>query len=257
MSLKIENISSDKNEKVKNLLSRKNDLFMFEGGKLVYDILKNKFIPSLMIINIDHRDKFISSIPVETKVWLVSDKVMKKISSLKSLPTAISVFDKLAQKSEIFGEQIIFAFDNIQDPGNLGSLFRCAAAFGITSIALTGECVKLTNTKFLRTAQNAAFYISVKKFDSLEDFLRESEKKKFNVYLTSSHHQDKKTTIQEINLPAIVVIGNEGKGLASGLLSKYPAVSLDQTDRIESLNAGVSGCILMNILSEKFKLIKS
>ena len=257
MSSKIENIISDKNEKVKNLLSRKDELFMFEGGKLVSDILKNNFIPSLMIINISYSEDFVDLIPVETKVWLVSEKVMKKISSLKSIPKAISVFDKLTQKSEVFGEQIIFVFDNIQDPGNMGSLFRCAAAFGITSIALTGKCVKLTNTKFLRTAQNAALHISVKIFDSLEDFLGESEKKKFNVYLTSSHHQDKKTTIQDVKLPAIVVIGNEGKGLPNRLLSKYPAVSLDQTDIVESLNAGVSGCIIMNIISDKFGLIKS
>ena len=67
MSSKIENIISDKNEKVKNLLSRRDDLYVFEGGKLVSDILKNNFIPSLIIINIDHSENFLNSIPVETR----------------------------------------------------------------------------------------------------------------------------------------------------------------------------------------------
>ncbi|MEN8223194.1 MAG: RNA methyltransferase [Acidobacteriota bacterium] len=257
MSLKIENIVSDKNDKVKKLLSRRDELYIFEGEKLVSDILKNNFKPSLMVINNDNYEKFIDFIPRETAVWLVSERVMKKISSLRSLPAVILIFDKLPVDSDIYKKKIIFAVDNIQDPGNLGSVFRCAAAFGIPSIALTGECVRLTNTKFLRTAQNSVFYISVKRFDSLKSFLTEVKRDKFNVYLTSSHRQEKKSDIEDIKLPAVVVIGNEGKGVEKGLLDKYPAISIDQTGLVESLNAGVSSCILMNRISAKLDLIKS
>lgn len=256
MSSKIENITSEKNEKVKNLLSRYDDLYMFEGEKLVSDILKNKYIPSLMIINSEHYEKFSNSIPRDSSVWLVSEKVMKKISSLSSIPVIISIFDKLPENNNINNNKIIFAVDNIQDPGNLGSVFRCAAAFGITSIVLTGECVRLTNTKFLRTAQNAVFNLSVKKFDSLEEFLPEAEREKYNVYLTSSHQQEKQAVIEEIKLPAVIVIGNEGKGVKKRLFEKYPSVSIDQTGQVESLNAGVSSCILMNLLSARFELTK-
>ncbi len=256
MSSKIEKIVSGANEKVKNLLSRSNDLYMFEGEKLVSDILKNKFIPSLVIVNSEHYENFSSSIPPDSSVWLVSEKVMKKISTLSSIPSIIVIFDNLPENIDIYNNKVIFAVDNIQDPGNLGSVFRCAAAFGIGSIALTGECVRLTNTKFLRTAQNSVFHISVKKFDSLDDFIAEVEEKKFNIYLTSSHQQEKQVTIEDIKLPAVLVTGNEGKGVEKAILDKYSSVSIDQTGLVESLNAGVSSCILMNLISAKFELCK-
>lgn len=257
MSSKIENITSEKNEKVKSLLSESDDLYMFEGEKLVLDILKNKYVPSLMIINSAHYEKFSNSIPRDSSVWLVSEKVMKKISSLRSIPVIISIFDKLPENSNIYDNNIIFVVDNIQDPGNLGSVFRCAAAFGIASIVLTGECVRLTNTKFLRAAQNSIFNISVKRFDSLEEFFPEVERDKYNIYLTSSHQHEKQVAIEDIKLPAVIVIGNEGKGVTKELFEKYPSVSIDQTGLVESLNAGVSSCILMNLMSARFELAKS
>lgn len=257
MFSKSENIISGRNVKVKNLISKKNDLYLFEGKKLVLDILNNSIVPSLLILNIDGTAMLDYSIPEGVPVWRVSEKVIKKISSLKSPPDAIAVFDELPRKNDFFSGAVIFAVDSIQDPGNLGSLFRCAAAFGIASIALMGECVRLSNTKFLRTAQNSVFHIAIKKFDSLQVFIKEAESRGVNIYLTSSHQQEKQTDVREMRLPAAVVIGNEGQGVDSKFLENFPAISVRQTGLVESLNAGISGCILMNILAEKFDLTRS
>ncbi len=257
MFSKIEHITSDKNVKVKSLISRKDELYIFEGEKLVLDIIGKNFIPKILVVNDDYRERF-NSIPVEDmNVWYVSEKIIRKISSFKSPPTIIAVYEKLPENPGFNDSNIVFVMDNIQDPGNLGSSFRCAAAFGIRSIALTGESVKLTNAKFLRTAQNSVFYLSVEKFDSLETFIDEAEKKKFNIYLTSSHQQGISASIEDIKLPAVIVLGNEGKGVNENLFYKYPSIQIKQTNLVESLNAGISGCILMNLISGHFGLINS
>ncbi|MCK5220104.1 MAG: RNA methyltransferase [Candidatus Aminicenantes bacterium] len=257
MSSKIEHITSDKNTKVKSLISRKDELFIFEGEKLVLDIIGKNFIPDVFIVNNDYREKFISIPLEEMNVWYVSEKVIRKISSFKSPPAIIAVYEKLPENPGFSDSNIVFAMDNIQDPGNLGSSFRCAAAFGIRSIALTGESVKLTNAKFLRTAQNSVFYLSIERFDTLENFIDEAEKKKYNVYLTSSHKQGRSVSIENIKLPAVIVLGNEGKGVNENLFYKYPSIMIKQTNLVESLNAGISGCILMNLISDHFELINS
>lgn len=257
MSSKIEHITSDKNIKVKNLISRKDELFIFEGEKLVLDIIGKNFIPRILVVNNDHREKF-KSIPLaDMNVWYVSEKVIRKISSFKSPPAIIAVYEELPENQEFNDSKIIFAMDNIQDPGNLGSSFRCAAAFGIRSIVLTGESIKLTNAKFLRTAQNSVFYLSVEKSDSLESFIDQAKKKKYNIYLTSSHKQERSASIKDIKLPAVIVLGNEGKGVNENLFYKYPSILIKQSNLVESLNAGISGCILMNLISGHFGLINS
>ncbi|MCK5221957.1 MAG: RNA methyltransferase [Candidatus Aminicenantes bacterium] len=257
MFLKTEHIVSDKNIKVKDLISRKDELFIFEGEKLVSDLIRKDFTPALLLVNSEHEKKFEPVIQEGTPVWNVSEKVMRKISSLKSPPTIIAVYEELPDNPGIYKNKIIFAMDSIQDPGNLGSIFRCAAAFGIRSIALTGECVKLTNNKLLRAAQNSVFYLSVAKYTSLGDFITEAVEKKFNIYLTSSRHHGAQASIDDIELPAVLVLGNEGKGVSEKFFRNYQTISIGQTDLVESLNAGVSGCILMNQVSEHFRLIKS
>jgi len=243
--------------KVKELLSRKDDLYIFEGEKLVSDLLSKKFIPHLLVLDIDQVETFATIIPANIPVWYVSDKVIRKISSLKSPPSIIAVYENLPESHGLYNENIVIAMDGIQDPGNLGTVFRCAAAFGIRSIALSGESVKLTNTKFLRSAQNSVFYTSVKKYSSLEDLISEAIEKKFNIYLTSSHRQGHTSSVKNISLPAVIVVGNEGIGLDKKLLNKYSSISIRQTEVVESLNAGISGCLLMNQMAEHFGLIKS
>lgn len=257
MFLKTEHIASDKNIKVKELISRKDELFMFEGEKLVSDVIRKNFIPALLLVNSGQQKKFEPVIPKDIPVWYVSEKVMKKISSLKNPPSIIAIYEELPENPGIYKNRVIFAMDNIQDPGNLGSIFRCAAAFGIRSIALTGECVKLTNNKFLRAAQNSVFYLSVEKYISLDNFVTKAVGNKYNIYLTSSHDHGTPASIDDIKLPAVFVLGNEGKGVGEKFFNNYPVISIGQTDLVESLNAGVSGCILMNQISEQFGLIKS
>jgi len=256
LSLKIEYITSDKNTRIKDLLFRKDELFVFEGEKLVMDIMRKEAVPDLLIVNKVHQEVYELVSKKGIPVWEVTEKVMKKLSSLKNPPSMIAIYEQIPTETSIFRNSMVIAVDTFQDPGNLGSIFRCAAAFGIRSIALVGECVRLTNTKFLRAAQNSVFYPSVKRFDSLEGFLTEAIEKKFNIYLTSSHRTGSSILIKDVMSPAVIVLGNEGRGVNDKFLNEHPVISIRQTDLVESLNAGISGCILMNLVSEHLALIE-
>ncbi len=255
MSLKIKRILSDKNTNVKKLISDKENLFFFEGEKIISDLFQSGIIPELLIIGENSVENFRKFENKCKNIWHTSDTVIKKISSLKTPPGSIAIVKKISSGKDFYKHKIIFAIDKIQDPGNMGTIFRCAAAFGIRSIALTGDCTKINNPKFLRASQNSLFHISVKEFKTLEEFLKEKNVSDFNIYMTSPRLSKKVTEIKNIKLPAIIVIGNEGKGINESLLEQFNSVSIPQSEIVESLNAGVSGCILMNKLSEKFGLL--
>ncbi len=255
MSLKIRNILSDKNIKIKEIYKKKDELYIFEGVKLVKDLSSRGFSPDIVLIREDYEDQIDLREKNYKELWYVSEKAIKKISSLKNSSPLIAIYEKLPESTNFFDTPVIFAMDGIQDPGNLGSIFRCAAAFGIKSVALIGSCVKLTNTKFLRTSQNSVFYVNTKIFESMEQFAKEIEGNGFNMYLTTSYNKKKFVAVNKITFPAVIVLGNEGSGIDGKFFEEYPAISIIQTSIVESLNAGISGCILMNKISEIFNLL--
>ena len=87
-------------------------------------------------------------------VTLVSEAVMKKITSLTSIPSMIGVCKKIKEKQ--LGDRILI-LDNIQDPGNLGTIIRSAVAFSIDTIVLSCDTVDLYNPKVIRATQGMIF----------------------------------------------------------------------------------------------------
>ncbi|MCP4215312.1 MAG: RNA methyltransferase [bacterium] len=243
-------ITSRSNPKVKALVKERDTLHFLEGEKLVKDIL-NEEIP-VEILVLDERFEQEVSLPNKRvkETWFVNKTVMDKLSALKESPGFIAVV-KLKKKAVNFSKQrLIIGLDNIQDPGNAGTVFRCAAAFDVGAVVFSGPSVKTTNSKFLRTVQNALFDVGFQYFDTLEALLTKASTAGMNVYLTSSHKVGKAVLPPDVRLPALVLLGNEGGGFPEKLLKKYPSVTISQSKKVESLNVGVSACIIMHQLKE-------
>jgi len=245
-------IRSRSNRKVKELVKKKDHYFFFEGEKLVKDILKRGIEISILVVNEKKENHLI--IPGKTIVretWYVSETILEKISSLKEKPGFITVI-KLQEKTIDFREaRVIIALDNLQDPANAGTVFRCAAAFGIDAIALTGASVNLTNSKFLRAAQNSLFDLNYQGFPDVEPLIKKAKEANLNIYLTSSHSSKDTLAPHQIKQPCLILFGNEGKGLERKLFDRCPSIRIPQADAVESLNVGVAACIIMYEMRDK------
>ncbi len=247
----IHRITSRSNPRVKDLLEKKDHYYFFEGEKLVEDILRKRINVSTLVIH-EAREKQLT-IPVEgvNEVWYVNDSVLKKLSSLKETPDYIAILE-LKEKPIDFRElKVIIALDSIQDPANAGTVFRCAAAFGMDAVVVCGACVKPTNPKFLRAAQNAFFETQFQHFETMDDLLGKAEKAGLNIFLTSSHNIAGAVGVKEpgeVRFPCLVLFGNEGQGLPGEYFRRYPTLRVSQTDKVESLNLGISACIIMHEL---------
>ncbi len=240
-------ITSRTNPKVKDLVKHRSEHLFFEGDKLVNDILERQIPIEILIINEAEEDRCI--LPEKTKIkdtWLVNESVMDKLSTLKESPYLIAVVKPEQERINFRKSRCVLALDTLQDPANGGTVFRCAAAFGIDSIAFCGPSVKPENPKFLRAAQNAFFDVNFQHFESAETLIKKATTAGMNIYLTSSHSPKKTIGMEKVRFPCLIMLGNEGQGLPEELLYQYPSIKIDQSDKVESLNVGVSACIIMH-----------
>jgi len=243
--MKIE-ITSRTNPRLQALLKNREKLIFFEGEKLVGDILSRALTVSTLIFSpeMERRLPEISATVVEH--WRVSRPVLEKISELKTPPEIIAVLEMPVWEIDLKGQKIVFAFDSVQDPANLGVVFRCAAAFGVSALVMAGASVRTNHPKVVRAAQTTILDVPFQVFPSLEELLARAQAQKVHVYLTGSHVTGKPLTVAGMKFPCLVFFGNEGQGLAQGLLARFPLIRLEQAESIDSLNVAVSACILMH-----------
>lgn len=244
-------ITSRSNPRVKDLLKERDKYYIFEGEKLVRDILARGLEIDKLIVNENVAGSLsLQGQPIR-ETWYVNDPVLEKISRLKEKPDIIAVMSLKTREIDFKRGRTIIVLDNAQDPGNTGTIFRCAAAFGMDGIALCGASVNPNNPRFLRAAQTSIFDVPYQSFDRVEDVIGQAERENIRVYLTGAHPTGPAIGFNQVVFPCLVLFGNEGQGLEKRLFSLYPTISIPQDSRVESLNVGVSACIIMHELRKR------
>jgi len=245
--MKIE-ISSRANPRLKELLAARDELFLFEGEKLVRDILARKLAVDKLLVSAAAEKDFPEIAATVGEYWLVTPQVLQKVSGLKSPPPLVAVLDLPAAEIDFRCQPITIGLVDVQDPGNLGTVFRCASAFGVSALALAGSCVRPNHPKVVRSAQTALLDVSFQVFPGAEELVAKALAQGAHVYVTGSHPGKASLPLAALERPCLLLFGNEGRGLAPGLLERFPLVRLDQEERIDSLNVAVSACIVMHEL---------
>ena len=231
-------ITSIENEKVKFWVKLKekkysdiNKEFLVEDDHLVSEAIKKNIVKE--IITIDKTMTF------EYKTYYVNDKIMKKISNQVTYPKVMAVCSYIEEKN-INGN--IVALDNIQDPGNLGTIIRSAVAFNIDTIVLGDNTVDIYNPKVIRASEGMIFNINIIR-TNLYNFLSNLD----SDYLKITTNVNNGKNIKNIKFnKCVIVIGNEGNGVSKEIDSLCDEkVYINMNNNCESLNAGVSASILM------------
>jgi TrmH family RNA methyltransferase len=239
-------ITSVSNERVKELVKLKdkkyrdnNNLFFVEGKDLCDAAYQNGLLRELYIL--DGYDNIYDGIPYT----YVSSDVMKKISDMPSVSEYYGVCSKMIEGE--LGNRIL-VLDNIQDPGNLGTIIRSAVAFNFDTIVLSRNTVDLYNPKVVRSTKGMLFNINIIVRD-IVPFLNELDD--FVIYGTDVVNGIN-IKEEEISKKIAIVIGNEGKGISEEVREcchKFLYIGINA--KCESLNAGVSASILMYEVDNK------
>lgn len=234
-------ITSKDNSRIKHLrklldkkVSMNEGLFVIEGENLVFEAIKNGLLTELYLLDgVENIFNF--------ECNYVTLDVMKSISSLSSTSRVVGV-SKYINKNKL-GKRVIL-LDNIQDPGNVGTIIRNAVAFNIDSVVFSKGCASPYNDKVLRSTGGMIYNINII-IDDLEHVINELHSNNINVYGTSLKASVGLESIPKTDEYAIC-FGNEGNGISENILNLCDKnIRIDMSDKCESLNVGVSSGIVL------------
>ena len=208
--------------------------FIVEGEHLVLEAYKNGVLKEVILEeNID--------ISVDVPKSYATSNVLKYISELDNYSKIIGICKKLEKKD--IGNKVLM-LDDVQDPGNLGTIIRSSVAFNIDTIILSKNSVDLYNSKVLRATQGMIFNINIIE-DDLLDVIPKLKKVGYKVYGTKVNGGKSLKSVERSEKFAIIM-GNEGKGVKTSILdlcSDY--IYIDMNKNCESLNVGVATSIIL------------
>ena len=152
-----------------------------------------------------------------------------------------------------YNQDIIVALDDIQDPGNLGTILRTVDSIGINQILVSKGTADSYNPKVVRSTMGAIFRVKIIECEDLEKTLEEIKKHKFEIVVTSLQT---KNSIYDIDYKKkVIVIGNEANGVEKGIQKMADKkVKIPMLGKTESLNASVAtGVILYEYVRQKLE----
>ncbi len=257
----MEVISSRHNPTYKKLLRLASDgkerlsagVVLFDGISIVKDFISRGHSPEAVIFDKDRlSDPDVLAVAEMSKdlrqVVLASD-LFKRITNVKTSPgiVCLAKINRLDHKqlSQYSCSKLVVALERVQDPGNLGTILRSCAAFGVSDVLLSNGSVDVWSPKAIRASMGACFSLNVYQNISLSDFLPKLAGEGYQILATTP---SAKKSIKEVDLgqKTVWLFGNEGSGLSDDALRlATQEVKINQSDAVESLNLSMAVMICL------------
>ena len=253
VKLMVNFIESKDNPKIKNALKiaadtsarRKSRTFFAATSKVVMDILAAGFRAQAVFCMQEEFDRLQDRLASEN-VYIISRAVADKLSEGKTEDGVWALFEmKDADESGIFCADKLLVLEDVQDPNNMGAIMRTALAFGYENVAVSKKCADVYSRKVIRTSMTASVKLNVYRVEDMVEFTQQLNEKGFTTVAACLEGAQQLGTVP-VNPPLALYIGNEGNGLSDGVIESCKLrLKIPMSDRIESLNAGVSAAVLM------------
>ncbi len=236
-------ITSVDNKKIKRYVSLKTSkgrkeecLFLVEGMHMCYEANKLGLLVDLLVLENNE-----ISFNYNGEITYVTSNVLKKVSNLSNPSQVIGVC-KIIDNQEIVGNRILI-LDDIQDPGNMGTIIRSSCAFNVDTIILSTNSVDIYNDKVLRSTQGMIFNMNII-YGELNEII---PKLRDNGYLILGTNVNNGVDIRSINvLKYALIVGNEGNGVHEEIQEMCDKnLYIKMNSSCESLNVGVATSILL------------
>lgn len=250
-------ITSKDNELIKHIRKLKEKKyrdefgeFIVEGAKMIEEAIHEKAQIRHIIVCDDCKTE--SSMTQEQlydiakyECVYVTEKVFHLITEVKAPQGIMAVIEKPTQIEDKIDYRAnhFLLLDNIQDPGNIGTILRTADSLNMKQIIVSPGTADCYNSKVVRSTMGAIFRVKVMEKE-LEKVIKEMRKRKIKVYATDLKTEQ---TIYDVDYKkSAIVIGNEANGVSQNILKLADeSIKIPMTGKTESLNAAVATGIIL------------
>ncbi len=235
----IESVNNEKVKFYKKLRDKKYILeykkYIVEGDHLVEEAYKAGILEE--VLKLDSSSCDYSGV----KTTILGTSALKSISKLNSVPDVMGVV-RLKESKEIKGRKIVL-LDNVQDPGNVGTIIRSALAFNVSTVIFSEDSVSLYNDKMIRSSEGTIFKMNVVRMNILEA-IKKIKKEGIKVYYADMNGN---INLDEAKISDYaLVLGSEGQGISESVKKlSDESISISMSSNVESLNVSVCGGIIM------------
>lgn len=251
-------INSSSNRQIKNLIQlqkqakarKEQGLFVTEGMKMYREVPHERLVKTYVsesFYNREENRKFLEEAG-SGEVEILSDHVFGMAADTKT-PQGILCLVRQMQYglSDLLEEEnpLLLLLEDIQDPGNLGTIFRTAEGAGVTGIIMSSQTADIYNPKTVRSTMGSLYRMPFLRVKEFEGILQELKKRRIRTY--AAHLEGSVNyTAADYTKGSAFMIGNEGNGLSEKMASMADAyIKIPMCGQLESLNAAVAAAILM------------
>ena len=221
-------------------------VFIAEGPKVIAELLQSKkFICRMLCATqnwMNENASLLTNIPVENKIE-ISEADLERISQLKTPNKVLAV---LYKKEETPADltAVSLMLDEIQDPGNLGTIIRTADWFGIKNIICSNECADCYNPKVVQATMGSLARVNIV-YTGLEAFIRKNKDTTIYAATLAGKPLSSFNKIEE----GIILIGNESKGISPEVEKLVTQrITIPRYGKAESLNAAVATAVICDTI---------
>lgn len=253
-------ITSTSNPRVRQLVlwqekakkRREDNVFLAEGIKMLReapkDWIKEVYLTEEVLQRLRKEDGEVLTKIENTGYELLSDEVMNKVSDTQTPQGALVVLNRPSYTLDDIvgsGEGTFVVLENLQDPGNLGTIIRTGEGAGIRGVIMSQDTVDIYNPKTIRATMGSVYRVPFIYVETLSNSICYLKEKGVQTY--AAHLKGKKQYYEFSYAGGTAfLIGNEGNGLkkeTADLTDEYLRIPME--GQVESLNAAIAATILM------------
>lgn len=256
-------ISSRENANVKlfqKLVSSKkarneHNMFPLEGLRLIEDAILENLELHFIFVAEKSAEKYSEALDLleksgyDDKIFTITHDVEQKICDTvtpQGIYAVCKKLDKFFYADKILSDGKYIILNNIQDPGNIGTIIRTADALGIDGVILTGGCCDIYNPKVVRSTMGSMFRMNILECDEISTVLSAFDEKKITTFAAIIDTDAMSLTECDFTVGCGVVIGNEGNGLEQQVINLCKTrMTIKMNGNINSINAAMAAGIIM------------
>lgn len=249
-------ITSTSNQQIKNLLQlqkkgkvrKEQDVFVVEGVKMYQEAPRERIVKTY-VSRTFYENPDNKRILDADRLEVVEDRVFAAASDTKTPQGILSIVKQSHYGLEEFltlsSAPHLLILENLQDPGNLGTIMRTAEGAGVNGIILTSDTVDIYNPKTIRSTMGSLYRMPFFYTANIEEILKKLKEKNIKTY--AAHLKGSRNYYEEdYSGGTAFLVGNEGSGLSEELSKQADCyIKIPMSGKVESLNAAIASSILM------------